>query len=269
MQNIIVSSQNAEGVASDFLFYLAAPIYLDRNLVYEAGLVEIHLPVAWFNVDEPYCFHLSDAEGELEALVLQPGRFARAEELVGCLNELLAVSGMLFYDARSEREMEAADESGLIDSAGKEFGIRFEIIDAKINIQNRTAHIELLLPQHEILQWMGLGRQAVTVGPGGHHVAEFYIGCAPCSLLHVHSNIIESSSCNENSLLRTINMDPETKWGDYHSEVFKKVLFHSLQRVNFLVSFRVQLRDIFGKVLKPQTGAPVLLTVQIREKKLE
>jgi hypothetical protein len=63
-------------------------VHFDRNLEYEAALLEIHVPGTWFTIGEPVTISLaSTAAGAGTETTLQPAYYSTIDELVDVINE--------------------------------------------------------------------------------------------------------------------------------------------------------------------------------------
>lgn len=212
-------SHHDEAVPCDFNFHLPARLHLDRNLEYEAALVEIHIPVAWLTIVQPQRISVADEDGTATTL-LQPAYYSTVDELVEHVNTLIR------HCSEELLTRAGPDESGLVLlPTSHPIQLQLNAGTGRISVRNDSAReMELRIAAGQLPELLGMGSGEVRLRQGGYEVKES-VRCLPSSLIHVFANIVAGGSqFNVPGLLRTIPTQRAVA-NSYLSQSFKNVIF--------------------------------------------
>jgi hypothetical protein len=244
MYNFSVSNRNVEGYISDFFCFLPSCLQLDRNAEYEIALSEVFIPVTWPTFSSPQYISLADGSGA--AIKLCPAYFETINKLLEHLNSLL----------QQEAYENTIDESGLFAN------ISFELnpLTRRVTVKNDTT-ASIILPEGQLSTVLGFGGKMQELQGGTAHEAPNPVSTLPTALLHVHLDILLP-----NSLIGSVALQQDCRWGSYASKVFKKLTFKPITQRSVLDCIRIQLVNNWGELLTFQTKDPVQLNFQLRER---
>jgi hypothetical protein len=168
MLNLLISSQNAQGSSnSNWNFPLPARLHLDRNVEYEAALVEIHVPTAWLTIGEPVSISLESAAAAAAGVaesVIQPAYYSTIDELVVSVNESRQNCRLQLLNQSIRNEsglqlMEEDDEEEEEDTINVRINARIH----KVEIVNCSTDLKLKIINEQLSRILGFDGKVIEL----------------------------------------------------------------------------------------------------------
>jgi hypothetical protein len=167
MLNLLISSQNAQGSSnSNWNFHLPARLHLDRNVEYEAALVEIHVPTAWLTIGEPVSISLESAAAGVAESVLQPAYYSTIDELVVSVNEsrqhcrLQLLNQSIRNDESGLQLMEEDDDE---EEEEDTINVRINASIHKVEIVNCSTDLKLKIINEQLSRILGFDGKVIEL----------------------------------------------------------------------------------------------------------